>query len=81
MLRSGLFDHDVVSAEEVAPRVVTEAGEQDGGVDDVGEGDRHRPFGVERPREIGLLALDSLFELVDRQCQRSAQDLDVGLRE
>src|SRR5262249_23561762 len=45
MIRGGLFDHGVVSEDEVAPRMVTEAGEQDGGVDYVGEDDRHRAVG------------------------------------
>ena len=60
--------------------MVTQARHQDGRVDDVGEDDRDRSIGVERTRKVGLLALDSPFELIDRQRQRFAQDIDVGLR-
>ncbi len=53
--------------------MVAEPAEQDGRVDDVGEDDRHRAVGGERARDVGLLALDRLLELLEADRQRLAR--------
>src|SRR5262249_291227 len=61
--------------------MVTEVAEQNRRVDDVGEDDCHGALGVRRLRNVRLSAQDDLFQLLDRDGQRSSEGLDLRLRE
>jgi len=80
VLRGCLVDDGVVASQAVEPSAVTEAAEQDCGIDDVREDDRHRSLGVERPRKVRSFVLDDLRQLVDRDRQRSPERLEFRLR-
>ena len=78
MRGSDIADHAVVALDHLEPAQVPEPRDRGRRVHDVSEDDGDRAVDGARGRKIGPLASDRLLELVQRNRQRTAEDLHVG---
>ena len=81
MRRRLLLDDGMVLSQKTKPVLVAETSEQDRGVDDVGENDRHGSIRSEDSCKVWLLELEVAFELFDARRLRPSEKLDVRFRQ
>src|SRR5262245_51687475 len=76
-----LLDQSMVLSQKRKPGMVSDASDQDRGIDDVGEDDRYGSIGSKDPRKVGLLELERPFELIEARRQRPPEKLHIRLRQ